>query len=321
MNRTALILSFVALFSSAVIAEEKVVMTTNDFQVTTTDFDNYLKAQGLEGEKKERALAREGAVEQVFENFYLVRSLAAEGARNEAIDKDEVEWMVANFRDRLLMERQLELEVEKEMADVDWDALALEEYKATKDQYKREEEITAAHILISSSERTEEEAEKIANTVMEKIAKGEDFAKLAEEYSDDKGSAARGGSLGSFGRGRMVPTFEEAAFAMKDSEVGDVSPLVKSRFGFHIIQFQGYTPGGERTFEEAKFRVMKVVKGRTKQAKQREVMQRYQSGAAERGLKVDLEVLKALVAQYAPAEQPEGDNPEGDNPEGDKKAE
>lgn len=304
MNRPALILSLFVLISSAASAEEKVVMTTDDFQVTTVDFENYLLAQGFDEERKARALAREGAVAQVFENFYLLRALAADGARNDAIDKDQVEWMVANFRDRLLMERQLEHEVDKVMADIDLETLAREEYKANKDQYVKPEELSAAHILISMAERSEEEAEEIANTVMKKIEAGEDFGELAAEYSDDEGTKGKGGSLGYFSRGRMVKPFEEAAFALKDGEPGDLSPLVKSRFGFHIIQFEGYRPGGQRSFEEAKPQLMKLVEGRTRTNKQREIMTRIQDEASDRGLQVNLELLDSLVAKYAPADAP-----------------
>ena len=301
MNRPALILSLIVLVSAAASAEEaKVVMKTNDFQVTTVDFENYLLAQGYDDERKANALAREGAVAQVFENFYLLRSLAADGARNDAIDKDQVEWMVANYRDKLLMERQVELLVEKAMADVDLETLAQEEYKATKERYQRPEEVGAAHILISFSERSEEEAQEIADTVMAKIEAGDDFGELAKEYSDDEGSAVKGGSLGYFTRGRMVKPFEEAAFALKDGKPGDISPLIKSRFGFHIIQLEGYKPGGQKTFEQSKFQVMKLVEGRTRTAKQREVMAGVQQEASDRGLEVDLQLLDSLVAKYAP---------------------
>ena len=300
MNRPALILSFVFLFGSVAVADEKVVMKTNDFQVTTTDFDNYLAAQGFDDKAKATALAREGAVAQVFENFYLLRSLAADGARNEQIDKDQVEWMAANYRDKLLMERQLALQVEKAMESVDLETLAREEYTANKDQYQRPEELKASHILISFSDRTEEEAQEIANTVMAKLESGEDFAELVHQYSDDQGSKVRDGGLGYFSRGRMVKPFEDAAFALKDGKEGDLSPLVKSRFGFHIIKFEGYRPGGVRSFEQSKDQVMKLVEGRARQAKQREIMTAVQADASKRGLEVDLELLDSLVAEYAP---------------------
>ncbi|NOZ28940.1 MAG: hypothetical protein GXP39_12935 [Chloroflexi bacterium] len=87
--------------------------------------------------------------------------------------------------------------------------------------------------------RTEEEALALAQELVERLRAGEDFAKLAEEYSDDPGSKASGGDLGWFGRGRMVPEFEEAAFSL---EPGQISDPVKTPFGYHIIQVMEKDP-------------------------------------------------------------------------------
>ncbi len=84
--------------------------------------------------------------------------------------------------------------------------------------------IKCAHILV--------EKLSTANEVLEKLGKGESFARLAEQKSID-GSRKRGGDLGFFGRGTMVKEFEEAAFKL---EVGQTSGIVKTRFGYHIIK-------------------------------------------------------------------------------------
>lgn len=92
-------------------------------------------------------------------------------------------------------------------------------------RYGKAEQVHARHILVS----TEEEA----NQVLTRLRAGEDFAKLAQELSLDQGSAANGGDLDWFGRGKMVAPFEEAVFAL---EPGQVSEPVETQFGFHIIQ-------------------------------------------------------------------------------------
>ena len=102
--------------------------------------------------------------------------------------------------------------------------------------------ITARHILIQwmgctsaapSVVRTRDQARVVAQDVLRRVKAGEDFPRLVVDFSDEPNAGARGGSLGRFGHGAMVKEFEEAAFALKPGEVSDV---VESPFGFHIIQ-------------------------------------------------------------------------------------
>ncbi|MBN1585483.1 peptidyl-prolyl cis-trans isomerase [Candidatus Uhrbacteria bacterium] len=85
------------------------------------------------------------------------------------------------------------------------------------------------------------------DSVREKIEDGGDFGALASEYSDDTASAANGGDLGWFGRGEMVPEFESAAFSM---EPGEVSPPIKTQFGYHIIRVEEVRNGQDGEVSE-----------------------------------------------------------------------
>ena len=113
-------------------------------------------------------------------------------------------------------------------------------YDEHKDDYYKDE-VKASHILISTvddngkelSEAKKKEAKKKAEEVLKKAKSGEEFSELAKEYSDDKGSAANGGDLGYFTKGQMVQPFEEAAFSLKS---GEISGLVESEYGYHIIK-------------------------------------------------------------------------------------
>lgn len=110
-------------------------------------------------------------------------------------------------------------------------------YASEKSKLSVEEQRRVRHILIKLDEAADDAAVAAAKAKAEDLAKrlraGEDFGKLAKEFSDDTGSAAEGGDLGLFGKGMMVPEFEAAAFALKKDAISDP---VRSPFGFHVIQ-------------------------------------------------------------------------------------
>lgn len=116
------------------------------------------------------------------------------------------------------------------------DAECKDYYDKNPDKFKLGEAVRASHILILADEKADEATKKKARAQIEAVNKrvkaGEDFAQLAKEHSQD-GSAAQGGDLDFFGRGRMVPPFEQAAFALKPGEVSDI---VTTQFGYHIIK-------------------------------------------------------------------------------------
>jgi parvulin-like peptidyl-prolyl isomerase len=126
------------------------------------------------------------------------------------------------------------------------------------DEYMKahpEEQVHARHILISVKSEdapTEEGLEKPAarakaEEVLKRVKAGENFEALAKEYSTDTGSKENGGDLGWFGRGRMVPEFEKATFALQP---GQVSEIVESPFGFHIIKVEGRRNGDPQAAEQ-----------------------------------------------------------------------
>jgi len=118
-----------------------------------------------------------------------------------------------------------------------------------------EEQVHARHILIavkSADAPTEgldkPQARAKAEEALKRVKAGEDFASLAKEYSNDPGSKDNGGDLGWFGRGRMVPEFEKAAFALQP---GQTSDIVESPFGFHIIRVEERRTGDPKQAEQA----------------------------------------------------------------------
>lgn len=119
-------------------------------------------------------------------------------------------------------------------------AVSEEELRSIYDREGSQVEIHARHLLLSvpqgASQTQRDSVRVLAEELQQRAAQGEDFAALAREYSDDQASAVQGGDLGWFSRGQMVPPFDEAAFALE--EPGDVSEVVETPFGLHVIKLE-----------------------------------------------------------------------------------
>jgi len=116
-------------------------------------------------------------------------------------------------------------------------------------QYQTPEQIRASHILLKTEGKNEADVKKRAEAILAQVKGGADFAALAKKESEDDGSKANGGDLGFFGKGRMVPEFEKAAFAMQP---GQTSDLVRSQFGFHIIRVIEKKAGETRPLDQVR---------------------------------------------------------------------
>ncbi|MBH0169748.1 MAG: peptidylprolyl isomerase [Bacillota bacterium] len=155
--------------------------------------------------------------------------------------------------------------------------------KTFEEKYKTE--VKASHILV--------EDEKTAKEVQKKLNEGGDFAKLAEEYSKDPGSKSKGGDLGFFGKGAMVPEFDKVAFTL---EKGKTSELVKSDYGYHIIKV---TDKRENKFEDKKEQIEQELK----QQKAKPITEILESLKKKADVKVKDKELKEKMEKKA--EQPQ----------------
>jgi peptidyl-prolyl cis-trans isomerase C len=157
-------------------------------------------------------------------------------------------------------------------------------YDKNKNKYVEEEQVRARHILIrvpqEVSPADDAKLKGRADDALKRAKKGEDFAALAKEFSDD-GSKETGGDLGFFPRGRMVAGFEEAAFALQP---GQMSEIIRTQFGYHIIKVEERKAGRALPFDEAKGQVKEDLT-------QEQTYERYQQYVAGLRGKAKVEVL------------------------------
>ena len=209
-----------------------------------TDNDFYKEQETLPPYLKPMTETAEGKKEMI--DTMVVRELIMQQAKKDGIDSTpEVAAKLEDLKKRVIVEAFLKKKVE-EAANVS-DAELQEFYKKNQDKFKTGEQIRASHILV----KTEPEAKEIEK----QLKGGANFEELAKKKSID-GAAPKGGDLGWFGRGSMLPDFENVAFGLKE---GQLSGIVPTKFGYHIIKVTGKRPAGPRSFEEVKDQIKAAI--------------------------------------------------------------
>jgi len=255
----------------------QVVAEVNGGSITTTDFARELK--NLPEYLKAMADTPEGRKEML--DTMVIRELILQQAAKDGLDKGpEIEEKLKDLKKRLVVESYLKKKVETESQVSDADLQKF--YDQNKEKFKTGDQIKASHILVKT--------EKEAKDILAQIKGGGNFEELAKKHSVDS-SASKGGDLGWFGKGSMVPVFEKAAMALKEGQVSDV---VKSDFGFHIIKLTGKRAAGVRPLEEVK----EQIKGAIMPSKQQEIFQKIKEDLKKSAkITIKEDVLKGMGAK------------------------
>jgi len=169
-----------------------------------------------------------------------VVSFTADSFRNQvtASDADIASYFEAHKADFKIPEkrkiRYLLIDIDALKAKINIPEADVERaYNNNSEQYSTPEQVRASHILLKTEGKDDAAVKAKAEEILKQAKAGADFAELAKKYSEDEGSAKNGGDLDYFGRGRMVPEFDQAVFAMQPGEISD---LVKTQYGYHIIK-------------------------------------------------------------------------------------
>ncbi len=280
----ALALSCNAVWAQGARPAPAVIIEAEGVSITTLDIEaELLKATP---ELKASLMQQSNAMAQLASNLLMRRALAKQaeigGLANDPLHQAALQL----GKDRVLSDLQLaRLDQINRPSDMVLEQRARDVYRAETKRFAINEEVKASHILILS---TTENAEAKAAQVLDELKAGKDFEELAKAHSQDPGSGARGGDLGFFGRGRMVKEFEETAFALKP---GELSGVVKSQFGYHIIKVTERKEPGKKPFEEVRDTLYKEVAQKIQTEARVEAGQKIMQGA-----KTYPEALDAFMA-------------------------
>jgi peptidyl-prolyl cis-trans isomerase C len=190
----------------------------------------------------------------------IVKKLLLREASKEKIEKQkDFEERLADLREQLIIESLLKKKIAAESTQTNEDLKQY--YEKNKERFKREREINTRHILL----KTEEEAKQVLN----RLVNGEDFVELARQYSIDPNAKSTGGEIGFHPKGSLLPEYEAEAFKL--NKIGQVSGIVKTQFGYHIIRLEGVRPPSYVPFDEVK----DFIKQQISQEKQKEIIEKY----------------------------------------------
>ncbi len=247
-----LLLMIVFVQGKAMAKDAEIVAKIGDKNITVADFERIL---GYVDSERQKLLEKNPQLKEAFLKQIVQSMVIADLAKKKGFDKKaDVKDQLKLFSDGFLANEYLKKEVASKMTVSDDDMKLY--YDGHKDEFKTPETVRARHILVrvetSASESDKKKAKEKAEDILKKIESGEDFVKLASEMSDDPGSKSKGGDLGFFSRGRMIKPFEDAAFSLKPGEVSDV---IETQFGYHIIKVEEKKDEAIETFDAVKERI------------------------------------------------------------------
>ncbi len=254
--------------------DSKVVAEIDGEKITLKEFNRELDRIPVE---LKMLVATEMGKRSYLERIIMKRLLLRE-AKKEKIEKEkEFQERLSDIKEQLLIEMLLR---KKLVTNVKIDESEMKKYyEEHKEEFRKPPEINTRHILL----RSEEEARQI----QEKLARGEDFVELAKKYSIDPAAKTTGGEVGYHPKGSLLPEYEEEAFKLK--RVGQISGIVRTRFGYHIIRLEGIKPPTYASYEEVK----ELIRQRLIQEKQGKLLEDYLSELRKNAkIKINEEVFK-----------------------------
>lgn len=221
--------------------ENKVLAVVGEREIRQSDFDLLLqqigpqRAMQFQSEEGQKQLLDE----LIHQELFLIDGKANKIDETEAF-KQELEFVKENMIKQFSIRTLLDAVT---VQDTELEAF----YNENAAMFQNPESVTASHILVDNEEK--------ANEIIEELKGEKSFEEAAKEYSSCP-SSQNGGDLGNFTRGKMVPEFENAAFAL---DVNQISDVVQTQFGFHIIKVTAKEEAAQKSFEDAKEEISNTV--------------------------------------------------------------
>lgn len=231
----------------------KELVRINNVSISLEEFRQMSEKQPLEGKIR---LLNEKGLRDFLDNYVITREVLYQEGKQKDLDKNkEIMAKVEDFKRAMVIEALLE-EVLKGRGEVSESEIQ-KYYKENADRFTEPREIRIRHIVVNS--------EPVLKEVLTKLGRGESFEKLASTYNVDK-SREDGGNLGYIRRGQLAPSFaqfEEAAFSLRKK--GEISEVIKTPFGYHLIQLEERRGTALRPFDQVKEKIRFFLQAKKRQ--------------------------------------------------------
>lgn len=290
MKKSILLFLMVVLVTipSAQAGNDTVLAKVGDTVITMSDFNRIISYQD---DEKKKILEQNPTFKATVLQRLVQSKVVSKIAKDKGFDKrsDIREYLNIIEEDFLTMQYITKEIFEKTNVSEEDNKLY---YKMHESEFMAPEMVRARHILIKADKSASEDIKKKAyekiEGILSRIKAGADFAKVADEFSED-GTKGNGGDLGFFPKGRMVPDFERVAFSMKK---GEISGIVETQFGFHIVKIEEKKEPAIEPFENVKDKVREKVLNEFRKARVDEFMEK-----AMKDAKVELNLDPFLPKQ------------------------
>ncbi|HET6604086.1 MAG TPA: peptidylprolyl isomerase [Xanthomonadaceae bacterium] len=279
---------------------DTVVATRGSAAITMADVDAQIA--GLPEDVRAGYMDDPQRIERLLTGMLLARQLADEAEKHGLHEQPLFARLLRLQRDALLMNQMVRHHVDN-LDEPDFTALARERYQASPNRYRTPERRTIRHISIALAKHEPARAREIAQQVHERLGAGEPFDEIARLFSDDR--PATPGPLGKpigliedLEPGKTEKRFDEAAFAL--SAPGEISPVVETSYGFHVIRLESIKPSARRPFEEVRAQIVKSLRTAWSEARRDE----YIASFRDQEIEATPEVVASLRTRFAGGKVP-----------------
>lgn len=255
-----------------------------------TAADILAESTPLDAAARANVLSSPDAVQRMATDIYVRRQMSALAVEQKIDQQPEVQRLLQIVRERVLADALARAkEAQARPSGPVLEQLARQNYKAMPKRFQQPERLHLRHILIPANAA---DARAQAEALRQQLQQGASFEELARKHSKDPGSARKGGDLGFVTRGKMVAPFEEAAFAL--DKPGQLSPVVETQFGFHVITLVEKRPAGLQPFDEVKELLLQEAAGGVGMAARQELARPILESATPHA-----EAIEAFSAGYS----------------------